>query len=140
MIDQDPGTQYYRVVSLTHAPLQTGVAASDQIEIEVNAPPAPIVPCSAPGPIPSSTDPGDPPSEDCTLSTPGNLRVTNVTGTSATLTWDDVSQATGYKVRLDGIAYTTKTLGDVNTHTFNDLTPGTAHVLEVAASVSIGPF
>lgn len=83
---QVPGTQCYRVVSLTDAPLQNRVAASGEIEIDVQAPPAPIVPCSAPGPVPTSTDPGDPPTEDCTLSAPSGLRVTNVTGTSATLT------------------------------------------------------
>lgn len=36
------------------------------------------------------------------------------------------------------MAYTTETLGDVNAHTFNELTLGTAHVLEVAASVTAG--
>ncbi len=138
LTDQDPGIQYYRIVSLTRAPLQNRVAVSGEIEVDVQAPPAPLLPCPAPGPNPRSIDPGDPASTDCRLSAPANLRVTNVTGTSATLSWDDVSQATGYKVRLDGIAYTTEALGDVNSHVFNNLRSGTAHVLEVASSTAAG--
>lgn len=41
-------------------------------------------------------------------------------------------------MRLDGVAYSTETLDDVNSHIFNDLTVGTAHVLEVAATTSDG--
>ena len=135
---QVSGLQFYRVVALTKAPLQNSVAASGEIAIHVEAPPPPFVICSAPGPNPRSTDPGDPPVSDCDLSAPSNLRVDPVSATSATLRWNDVPEATGYKVRLDGIANTTVTLGDVNSYRFTGLTAGTAHVLEVASSTSDG--
>ena len=135
---QDSGWQTYRVVALTGAPLQNTVATFGEIRIFVEPAPPPFLICYAPGPDPRSTDPGEPPTSDCTLSAPSNLTVSSVSGASATLSWADVPAATGYKVRLDGIAYTTETLGDVNSYTFTGLTAGTAHVLEVASSTADG--
>ena len=69
---------------------------------------------------------------------PAGLRVTEVTDTGARLHWGDVTGATGYKTRRDGLTSTLQTLGDVNEYPFTDLTPRRAHVLEVAASNSHG--
>ena len=128
---QTPGGQTYRVVAMTDAPLQDGyVAASGEIRITVLAPAPPVVPCPVPGLFPDL--------EPCTLPAPTELVVSNVTHTSATLSWGDVTAATGYKVRLDEVANSTATLGDVNSHTFTGLTIATAHLLEVASSTSAG--
>ena len=126
---QTPGLNTYRVVSLTRAPLQpTTPPASGPVTIGVLAPPPPFVVCPAPGP---NTIP-------CVLSPPTNLSVSDVGHTGATLHWGDVAGAAGYKVRRDGIANRTQTLGDVNSHPFTRLTARTAHVLEVATTISSG--
>ncbi len=125
---QTPGWQTYRVVSVTSAPQQTGLAASAEITIDVLAPTPPFVVCPAPG---LDTIP-------CVLSPPSNLTVSDVSNTGAMLHWGDVAGAAGYKVRRDGIANRTQTLGDVNSHPFTRLTARTAHVLEVATTISSG--
>ena len=126
---QTPGLQTYRVVAKTAAPLQGGhVAASDEIEITVRAAAPPTVLCTVVGS----------PGILCTLSPPTTLSVSNVTDNSATLQWTNVPAATGYKVRLDEEANSTKTLGDANAYAFTGLTAGTAHLLEVASTISTG--
>ncbi len=96
---QDPGWQTYRVVALTEAPLQNTVATFGEIRIFVEPAPPPFLICYAPGPDPRSTDPGEPPTSDSTLSAPSNLTVNSVTGACVTLRWADVPEATGYVVR-----------------------------------------
>ena len=128
---QTPGLQTYRVVAKTAAPLQDGdVSASGPVTIPVRAPAPPTVLCTEIGS----------PGILCTLSPPTTLSVSNVTDTSATLKWTNVAAATGYKVRLDRTANTTRAPSDpVNRrHTFTDLMARTPHLLEVASSVSTG--
>ena len=126
---QTPGLNTYRVVSLTRAPLQpTTPRASRPVTIDVLAPTPPFVVCPVPG---LDTIP-------CVLSPPSNLTVSDVSNTGAMLHWGDVAGAAGYKVRRDGIANRTQTLGDVNSHLFTRLTARTAHVLEVATTISSG--
>ena len=75
---------------------------------------------------------------DCVPGTPGGLEVDPVSDTSATLHWDDVVGATGYKVRRNGLATTVSSVGDVNSHPFTLPTPGTSYKLEVAATNELG--
>ena len=135
---QTAGWQTYRVVSVTSAPRQIALAASNELRIFVLAPPPPIVVCTAPGPVPNSGSGVPRETTSCTLSPPTVLSVSDVTGTGAMLEWNDATAATGYKIRRDGIANTTQTLGDVNSHPFTHLTARTAHVLEVASTHSSG--
>ena len=126
---QTPGKNTYRVVSLTRAPLQPATPpASGPHTIDVLAPTPPFVVCPVPG---LDTIP-------CVLSPPSNLTVRDVSDTGATLRWNDATAATGYKVRRDGVANTTQAPDNDNSHPFTGLTARTAHVLEVATTISSG--
>ena len=62
---------------------------------------------------------------------PTNLSVSGITTTSLTLNWDAVTDATNYKVFLDGAEQPLSVQG--TSHTFTSLTPGTSYTLGVAA-------
>ena len=137
---QTPGKNTYRVVSLTRAPLQPATPpASGPHTIDVLAPDPPTVICTSPGPDPNSGSGVPKATTSCAaLAPPTVLSVSDVTGAGAMLEWNDATAAAGYKVRRDGIANTTQTPDNDNSHPFTGLTPGTAHVLEVASTHSSG--
>ena len=137
---QTPGKNTYRVVSLTRAPLQPATPpASGPHTIDVLAPTPPIVVCTSAGPDPNSGSGVPRETKSCAaLAPPTVLSVSDVSDTGAMLRWNDATAATGYKVRRDGIANKTQTPDNDNSHPFTGLTPGTAHVLEVASTHSSG--
>ena len=137
---QTPGKNTYRVVSLTRAPLQPATPpASGPHTIDVLAPDPPTVICTSPGPDPNSGSGVPKATTSCAaLAPPTVLSVSDVTGAGAMLEWNDATGARGYKVRRDGIANKTQTPDNDNSHPFTGLTPGTAHVLEVASTHSSG--
>ena len=138
--DQDAGLQTYQVVSTSKAPFQVrSQSTSAEIPITVTAPPPPSL-GFCPGPDPRSRSVPDvgPDTRSCVWLPPTDLSVSDVSDTGAMLHWSDVDGAAGYKVRVDGVANRTKTLGVVNSHPFTGLTARTAHVLEVATTVSTG--
>lgn len=63
------------------------------------------------------------------LATPENLGVSSVTASSATLTWHEVANASGYIVNLEGNEHETNT----NSLTLNDLTASTTYKWTVKA-------
>ena len=63
------------------------------------------------------------------LATPTNLKVSNVTTTSATLSWDAVTNASGYTVTVGSTPYSANT----NSISLNSLTPSTTYKWSVVA-------
>ncbi len=138
--NQTPGRQSYRVVSTSKAPFQVrSQSASAEIPIRVLAPPPPSLGyCPGPDPRSRSAPDAGPDDTSCVWLPPTDLTVIDVSDTGATLRWGAVDGAAGYKVRRDGIANTTKAIGVRNSYSFPGLTARTAHVLEVATTVSSG--
>ena len=74
-----------------------------------------------------------------TLSTPTNLRAVNITQTSLTLTWTKVNGATGYSVRAYELGSPNVIpIGNVASHDFSGLSPGTQYNLDVYARNTYG--
>ena len=69
-----------------------------------------------------------------TLLTPTNLRAVDITQTSLTLTWTKVNGATGYSVRAyESGSPNVISIGNVASHAFSGLRPGTQYYLDVYA-------
>ena len=64
---------------------------------------------------------------------PTGLAIFAATGDSLTLSWDDVTVADGYEVRIDG--GTPEDIGDTLAHVFTGLTEETTYTLEVRAYI-----
>src|SRR5258706_13417846 len=80
--------------------------------------------------------------QDCTLTTPTNLIVSDISGCSVTLHWKMVQNASSYKVkyRESTSAQWSAPIscGDDTLYTFNNLVPNTKYVLAVRATCSNG--
>lgn len=69
-------------------------------------------------------------------SAPSNIHTTYVGGSSVTIAWDKVTDATSYKVYVDGTLK--KTVGDVSSTTISGLTTETAYAITMKASNADG--
>ena len=74
--------------------------------------------------------------------TPTHLSETNITASSARLTWDEVAGVSGYKVKYK-VAETSEwtTIQSIdNDKTLHSLTPGTEYALQVKSICSVNPI
>ena len=115
--EQPSGPQRYRVVARTLALCPVGQDCRQQRMHVYGAPSAA-----------ASVTVASPPAA------PSGLTVSEVTDSSAILHWNEVTNADGYKVQLDG-KDVEATLGEnARRHPFTGLTPGKAHTLSVQAT------
>ncbi len=77
-----------------------------------------------------TTNTGDSDSQPTALSVPSNLSSSNVTTTGATLSWDAVSNASSYTVKIGETEYTGV---ETNSYSAKDLTAGTQYTWTVKA-------
>ncbi len=99
--------------------------------------PEPVEPEPDPEPAPAPP-PATPPADTTAPTAPGNLRVTDRTGTSVAVAWNastDAVGVTGYEVALNGSVAGT---GTALSRTFTGLSCGTSHGVRVVALDAAG--
>ena len=86
------------------------------------------------GPVGATAIPGGSSSVVCVPRKPGGLTVSNVTDTSATLSWTASTWPKGFEVQLDGKDVETSLGASATSYRFTGLTAGQAHKLGVQAT------